>query len=102
MLVDRRYCYPLTITDFASRYLTACEALHTTMEAYAFAVFESTFKGSACPYAICTDNGVLFASPNCRCICTGLCDDALSWLASQRTVDETSGWWLLKPLMGCL
>ncbi len=21
MLADRRYCYPLTITDFASRYL---------------------------------------------------------------------------------
>ncbi len=27
MLADRRYCYPLTITDFASRYLIACEAL---------------------------------------------------------------------------
>src|SRR5580692_4753795 len=26
MLADRRYCYPLTITDFASRYLFACEA----------------------------------------------------------------------------
>ena len=24
---DRRYCYPLTITDFASRYLLTCEAL---------------------------------------------------------------------------
>ena len=27
MLADRRYCYPLTITDFASRYLLCCEAL---------------------------------------------------------------------------
>ena len=27
MLADRRYCYPLTITDFASRYLLSCEAL---------------------------------------------------------------------------
>lgn len=27
MLGDRRYCYPLTITDFASRYLLTCEAL---------------------------------------------------------------------------
>jgi len=44
MLADRRYCYPLTITDFASRYLIACEALHTTKETYAFAVFESAFK----------------------------------------------------------
>ena len=33
MLADRRYCYPLTITDFASRYLFACEALSTTKEA---------------------------------------------------------------------
>ena len=27
MLADRRYCYPLTITDFASRYLISCERL---------------------------------------------------------------------------
>ena len=31
---------PLTITDFASRYLLACEALSTTKERYAFGVFE--------------------------------------------------------------
>jgi putative transposase len=30
MLADRRYCYPLTITEFASRYLLCCEALETT------------------------------------------------------------------------
>ena len=30
MLADRRYCYPLTITDFASRYLLCCDALETT------------------------------------------------------------------------
>jgi putative transposase len=33
MLGNRRYCYPLTITDFASRYLLTCEALLTTQEA---------------------------------------------------------------------
>ena len=32
MLADRRYCYPLTITDFASRYLLCCDALGTTKE----------------------------------------------------------------------
>ncbi|RUU95289.1 IS481 family transposase [Mesorhizobium sp. M6A.T.Cr.TU.017.01.1.1] len=64
MLADRRYCYPLTITDFASRYLIACEALHTTKEAYAFTVFESVFKEFGLPSAIRTDNGVPFASPN--------------------------------------
>src|SRR6266851_2085142 len=36
MLADPRYCYPLTISDFASRYLLSCEALSTTKEAYAF------------------------------------------------------------------
>lgn len=30
MLADRRYCYPLTISDFSSRYLLACDALSTT------------------------------------------------------------------------
>ena len=64
MLADRRYCYPLTITDFASRYLIACEALSTTKEAYAFTVFESVFKEFGLPNAIRTDNGVPFASPN--------------------------------------
>ncbi len=64
MLADRRYCYPLTITDFASRYLFACEALSTTKEAYAFPVFEAVFKEYGLPKAIRTDNGVPFASPN--------------------------------------
>ena len=61
-LGNRRYCYPLTITDFASRYLLTCEALSTTREAYAFAVFERTFKDFGLPRAIRTDNGVPFAS----------------------------------------
>ena len=38
MLDNRRYCYPLTITDFASRYLLTCEALSTTQEIFAFTV----------------------------------------------------------------
>ncbi len=64
MLADWRYCYPLTITDFASRYLIACEALSSTKEAYAFSVFESAFREFGLPGAIRTDNGVPFASPN--------------------------------------
>ena len=64
MLADRRYCYPLTITDYASRYLIACEALASTKEATAFPVFESAFKQFGLPRAIRTDNGVPFASPN--------------------------------------
>ena len=58
MLGNRRYCYPLTITDFASRYLLTCEALSTTQEKFAFTVFERTFKEFGLPQAIRTDNGV--------------------------------------------
>jgi putative transposase len=62
MLADRRYCYPLTLTDFASRYLLCCEALETTKERYAFAVFERAFQEFGLPAAIRSDNGVPFAS----------------------------------------
>jgi len=62
MLGNRRYCYPLTITDFASRYLLTCEALSTTQEKFAFTVFERTFKEFGLPQRIRTDNGVPFAS----------------------------------------
>ena len=62
MLADRRYCYPLTISDFASRYLLTCEGLATTKEKYAFTVFERAFKDFGLPKAIRTDNGVPFAS----------------------------------------
>jgi len=64
MLTNRQYCYPLTISDFASRYLIACDALSTTKETYAFTVFERAFKDFGLPKAIRTDNGVPFASPN--------------------------------------
>jgi putative transposase len=63
LLGNRRYCYPLTITDYASRYLLTCEALATTQERFAFTVFERTFKEFGLPQAIRTDNGVPFASP---------------------------------------
>jgi putative transposase len=64
MLADRRYCYPLTISDFASRYLISCEALATTQQVYAFTVFERVFTEFGMPNAIRTDNGLPFASPN--------------------------------------
>jgi putative transposase len=64
MLADRRYCYPLTISDFATRYLLSCEALSSTQETYAFTVFERVFTDFGLPKAIRTDNGVPFASPH--------------------------------------
>jgi putative transposase len=63
-LGNRRYCYPLTITDYRSRYLLACDGLESTNEAGAFPVFEAAFKEFGLPGAIRTDNGVPFASPH--------------------------------------
>ena len=77
MLGNRRYCYPLTITDFASRYLLTCEALSTTQEKFAFTVFERTFKEFGLPRAIRTDNGVPFASAHAL---YGLSKLAVWWL----------------------
>lgn len=62
LLADQQYCYPLTITDFATRYLLGCEALSTTKAPYAFTVFERVFQEFGLPAAIRTDNGLPFAS----------------------------------------
>jgi transposase InsO family protein len=64
MLGDRRYCYPLTVTDHASRYLLMCEALESVREETAFTAFEGLFRERGLPGAIRSDNGVPFASPN--------------------------------------
>ena len=64
LLGNKQYCYPLTITDYHSRYLLACEGQSSTKEKGAFAVFESVFKEFGLPCAIRTDNGLPFSSPN--------------------------------------
>lgn len=63
-LGNKKYCYPLTITDNATRYLIACESLESTKEKYAFTTFERVFREYGLPLGIKTDNGVPFASPN--------------------------------------
>jgi putative transposase len=77
MLANQQYCYPLTITDYASRFLFTVDALSTTKEVYAFSVFERAFKDFGLPTAIRTDNGVPFA-----------CGNALYGLS------KLSVWWL--------
>lgn len=64
MMGNKRYCYPLTITDAHSRYLLACEGQESTKEDGAFAVFEAVFKEYGLPDSIRSDNGLPFASPN--------------------------------------
>jgi putative transposase len=62
LLGNHQYCYPLTVTDHASRFLLTCEALSSTKENYAFAVFERLFKDRGLPANMRSDNGVPFAS----------------------------------------
>lgn len=63
-LGNKQYCYPLTVTDYASRYLLLCEAMESTQEQTAFTAFERLFRERGLPLAIRSDNGVPFASPN--------------------------------------
>ena len=63
-LGNGHYCYPLTVTDHASRYLLLCEALDSVREDGAVAAFARLFAERGLPDAIRTDNGVPFASPN--------------------------------------
>jgi len=58
------YCYPLTVTDQASRYLLLCEALQSTREDLAFTAFQRLFDERGLPLGIRSDNGVPFASAN--------------------------------------
>ena len=63
-LGNGRYCYPLTVTDQASRYLLLCEALESTREAPVIEAFQELFRERGLPVAIRSDNGLPFASPN--------------------------------------
>jgi len=63
-LGNAHYCYPLTVTDHASRFLLLCEALESTREDTAITAFEQLFLERGLPAAIRSDNGVPFASPN--------------------------------------
>ena len=63
-LGNGQYCYPLTVTDHASRYLLLCEALESVREDLAITAFRRLFRERGLPHAIRSDNGVPFASPN--------------------------------------
>lgn len=64
LMRNKVYCYPLTLTDFTSRYLISCEALSSTAESPCFSVFEQAFQENGLPHAIRSDNGNPFASGN--------------------------------------
>jgi len=64
-LGDGRYCYPLTVTDQASRYLLACEALESTREAPVIEAFLRPCAATmACPSPAPTASTTCPASPS--------------------------------------
>lgn len=61
-LIDKRRCYPLTVTDQASRYLIACQGMLETKTAPVKQQLESVFREFGLPTKMRSDNGVPFAS----------------------------------------
>lgn len=59
---NRRYCYPLTIADPASRFVFAIDALSSKNGALAEPVFERLFQEWGLPEQILTDNGTPFCT----------------------------------------
>jgi transposase InsO family protein len=76
-LGDGRYCYPLTVTDHATRFLLMCEALESVRSQTVLTAFEMLFRERGLPGAIRSDNGVPFASPHAL---FGLSPLAVWWL----------------------
>src|SRR6266516_931620 len=61
-LGNGRYCYPLTVTDHASRFLLLCEALESTREQLAFTAFEQQIEERRVTIPTRTEDGGQFAS----------------------------------------
>lgn len=59
---DGRYCYPLTVTDFATRNLLCCQGMHAINTPESQVAFEALFYAHGLPERIHTDNGAPFAS----------------------------------------
>jgi transposase InsO family protein len=61
-LGNGRYCYPLTVTDAATRYVLACEGFESIDGREVRCVLEQLFKTLGVPKAIRFDGGAPFAS----------------------------------------
>lgn len=60
--VNRKYCYPLTLTDACSRFLLRCEPLETERFEGSKRVFVEAFREFGLPLRMRSDNGRPFAS----------------------------------------
>src|SRR5690349_1475513 len=61
-LGDRKWCYPLTVTDGCSRFLLCCDGLESTELEGTRKRLELCFDEYGLPDAILSDNGVPFSS----------------------------------------
>ena len=61
-LGNRTYCFPLTITDYVSRSILACEGLENVQTEGAQEAFEIAFKEYGLPRTIRSDNGAPFST----------------------------------------
>lgn len=64
LLLNGKYCFPLTMVDNVSRYLLACTALTSTCLSEAWPVIRAVFREHGLPAAMQSDNGPPFGSPN--------------------------------------
>lgn len=62
LMINGRYCYPLTITDNCSRLLLACVGLHHPRGAPVMKICERVFREFGLPDSIRSDNGQPFGS----------------------------------------
>lgn len=63
---DRRYCYPLTVTDSYSRFIVGIAALKSTSFELTWSAYERLFRQFGLPESILSDNGSPFASNSVR------------------------------------
>jgi len=61
-LKNGNYCFPLTVSDLASRYLLGCDGHPAISLQKSFVYFKGLFETFGLPNRIRTDNGVPFAS----------------------------------------
>lgn len=59
---NRRYCYPLTVSDHFTRFLLGCDALDGTQTDPAARALEAVFGAYGLPKRMRSDNGAPFAS----------------------------------------
>lgn len=73
---DGTHCEPLTVTDYATRYLLCCQGLESIRTELARPVLERTFREYGVPQRMRSDNGPPFAS-NGAC---GLTELSVWWI----------------------